>query len=76
MTSSMVAADIISSMIAEKPFEIATEGADIFSPQRFTVPVSAEELWKDLKTIGSGLLREIFSMPDEEAASFNPVTGA
>lgn len=75
MTSSMVAADIISSMIAEKPFEIATEGADIFSPQRFTVPVSAEELWKDLKTIGSGLLREIFSMPDEEAASIQPGHG-
>ncbi len=75
MTSSMVAADIISSMIAKKPFEISQAGAEVFSPQRFTVPVSGEELWDDVKTIGSGLLREIFSMPDKEAASIEPGHG-
>ncbi len=76
MTSSMIAADIISSMITKRPFEIATEGVDIFSPQRFTVPVSAEELWKDVKTIGGGLLREIFSFPEEEAADIKRGHGA
>lgn len=69
MTSSMVAADIISSMITKKPFEIASDGIEVFSPQRFTVPVSAKELWDDVKTIGGGLLREIFSIPEEEAAA-------
>lgn len=69
MSSSMVAADIISSMIAERPFEVATNGVDVFSPQRFTVPVSAKELWDDVKTISSGLLSELFSIPDKEAAS-------
>ncbi len=65
----MVAADIISSTIAKKPFQVALDGDDVFSPQRFTVPVSAKELWDDVKTIGSGLLSEIFSMPDQEAVS-------
>ena len=75
MTSSMIAADIISSMIAQKPFEIAAEGEEVFSPHRFTKPTSGEELWDDVKTIGSGLLREIFSMPEEEAAAVQPGHG-
>ena len=75
MTSSMIAADIISSMIAQKPYEIAAEGGEVFSPHRFTKPTSSEGLWDDVKTIGSGLLREIFSMPEEEAAAVQPGHG-
>ncbi|HZK01427.1 MAG TPA: FAD-dependent oxidoreductase [Anaerovoracaceae bacterium] len=75
MTSSMVAADIISSMITKKPYEVAIEGADVFLPQRFTVPASAKELWDDIKTIGGGLLSEIFSMPEEEAISIEAGQG-
>lgn len=75
MTSSMIAADIISSMIAQKPYEIAAEGAEVFAPHRFTKPTSSFELWDDVKTIGSGLLREIFSMPEEEAVAVKPGHG-
>ncbi|GAB1475863.1 FAD-dependent oxidoreductase [Bacillota bacterium] len=75
MSSSMVAADIISSAIAGKPFEVATEGADVFSPHRFTVPVSAKKLWDDVKTISVGLVSEVFSMPNGEAASVEPGHG-
>lgn len=69
MSSSMVAADIISSMISKKPMQVAIAGVDVFSPHRFTIPTSAKEAWDDVKTIGGGLLNEIFSMPEEEANS-------
>ncbi|HPO04101.1 MAG TPA: FAD-dependent oxidoreductase [Bacillota bacterium] len=75
MTSSMIAADIISSDILNKPYEIAKEGAEVFSPQRFTAPKSYNELWEDVKIIGSGLLREIFSIPEKEAAAVMPQHG-
>jgi Rieske Fe-S protein len=75
MTHSMVAAGIISSMIAKKVGKAVTtigdlyipEGKEnIYSPHRFSIPVSAENLWKDVKTISKALLKEAFDMPKEE----------
>ena len=52
MTSSMVAAQLLTDLILGE-----SEENSIFSPQRFTVPVSAGDLWKDVKTIGKGLVK-------------------
>lgn len=38
---------------------------NIYSPQRFTKPVSASDLWKDVKTVSKALLKEIFDIPEE-----------
>ncbi len=65
MSSSMVAADIISSSISQTPFRVAIEGDDVFSPHRFTVPTSAKEMWDDVKIISGGLYNGAFS-PHEE----------
>lgn len=74
MTASMAAAGIISDMIAGQPapggvgeFLGFPEREDnVFSPHRFSVPVSAEKLWKDVKTISKALLKEVFDMPEEK----------
>lgn len=74
MTHSMVGAGIISAMIAKRPLQpgissfmdLNREEENIYCPKRFSVPVSGEYLWKDVKTIGQALLKEIFNMPNEK----------
>lgn len=69
MSSSMVAADIISSMISKREYQVATRGADVFNPQKFTIPASAAEFLDDVKTIGAGLIKGAFSTPKEDGES-------
>ena len=64
MTSSMVSAMIISSMIAGKECEFA----GIFSPQRFNVTAAAANLWKDGMKAAKGILKGKFMIPKEKIA--------
>lgn len=62
MTSSMAAAMIISDAI--KQYE--NKNAEIFSPQRFNIPASAENLVTDVGEIISGLASSIFKISDDK----------
>ena len=69
----MVAADLFLHDCG-KTFEIANGRRDIFCPSalRFAFPRRSSEGFEDF---AARLLREIFSMPDEEAASIQPGHG-
>ncbi len=60
MTSAMVAADILSSMIAE-----GKETLKVFSPARFVLAPSAKNLASDVGESVSGLLKGLYSVPEE-----------
>lgn len=64
MTTSMVAANILSDQITEKKNEFA----DVFSPQRFHLAASVESLMKDGSQAVSGLLKGAFKIPDADIA--------
>jgi len=62
MTSSMVAAQIISAMIAGERARFAP----VFSPQRQTTPPAARAIVKNGLQAAKGLSREIFALPKEK----------
>lgn len=74
MTSSMASAMIISDMILRGPKSKDFENS-IFAPHRFTAPVSAGDMWKDVKTIGKGLLKSLFDIPEELVKDILPGHG-
>ena len=71
MTSSMAAADIISSMI----FGVEDTSADVFSPQRFKLTASAKRFGEEVGVISSALIRQTFTMPGDRARDIRPGSG-
>lgn len=61
MTSSMVSAEVISELIKGNPHPYP-----VFSPQRFNLSASAEQLAEDTIKAVKGLSAGIFKIPDEE----------
>ncbi|HWS30253.1 MAG TPA: FAD-dependent oxidoreductase [Clostridia bacterium] len=60
MTNAMAAADILSGMIAE-----GKETKKVFSPGRFALAPSAKNLASDVGESVSGLLKGVYSVPEE-----------
>jgi glycine/D-amino acid oxidase-like deaminating enzyme/nitrite reductase/ring-hydroxylating ferredoxin subunit len=60
MTSAMAAADILSGMIAE-----GKETKKVFAPSRFVLAPSAKNLASDVGESVSGLLKGVYSVPEE-----------
>lgn len=63
MTSSMVAANIISDMITG----VSNRYADVFSPKRFRLSPSIRSIFTDGKQAVKGLARNLFESPGEAA---------
>lgn len=68
MTGSMVAASILSGMIAEEECEYE----DLFSPRRMDVAASAKSFLENAVQSVEGLARELFEIPADQLSGIGP----